>query len=90
MTDLDALQDRLSEAAVLTDRILKKASGDYRMNLYILRNQLGGALNLVVCLTQARDARGGRDVLSLGARQQLEGEGRPNVELVDTDEPGPA
>ena len=87
----DALQDRLAEAAVLTDGLLQEAHGDDRVDLALLGAQLSGSLHLVTRLLQRRTARTGKDVLRLGERQRREIEGRPSLEVLDQDKgSGPA
>ena len=85
MTDLDALQAHLCDAAAVTDGLLPEAGGDDRVDLAILSTQLSGSLHLVTRLLQRQSARSGRAILGIGERQRRGIEGRSNVELVEPD-----
>ena len=87
MTDLDALKERLTEAAVLADGLIQEARGDDRADLALLGAQLAGSLYLVTRLLQRQTARSGRAILAIGELQRREIDGRSNVELVEPDTP---
>ena len=75
MTDLDLLKDRLSEAAILADGLLKDPSGDHRVDLRMLRFSISGTLDAAVRLARSVEAE----------RQRGQLAGLRNLELMDPD-----